>query len=164
MGLGIIAFEKAKMISADFSANVKDLEYEGEGEAFRVKINPHFSSHDHLTDGIYVCEGRMIEFNSGSYGTYGGFRRDLCLLAHGVEPKIVWENPEMYETGDFYGLINFSDCEGAIGPTTAGKLYWDFKRHREAYLLQSNEWDAEIYDYWMKAMEYASNDGLLIFC
>ena len=164
MGLDIVAFEKAKLISENFEADPEEIEHESENEVFRVKISPNFLSHDHLVNGIYAYEGKMIEFCAGSYGTYNGFRYDLCLIAHGVQPNIVWKNPKIYEKGDFYELINFSDCEGAIGPTTAGKLFYDFKKHRDNYHLENNVWDNERYDYWMNAMELASNDGILIFC
>jgi hypothetical protein len=163
MGLDIFAIEKAARV-ADYDEKT-DLLEEGldEEQLVRVKVNEAFKSHDHITDGIYRWEGRTAEFGS-SYGTYGGFRSDLCLLAHGVFPQIVWNNPDLYEGGDFYELINFSDCEGVIGPTTAGKLLTDFKKHRERYFEQNNEWDCERYDDWIKALDISSNDGLLIFC
>lgn len=164
MGLDIVAFEKARKLHENFEAKPEEIEYEGENEVFRVRVNTAFDSHDHLTDGIYTHEGRMVDFTAGSYGTYNGFRSDLCRMAHGVMPNIVWNNKELYLGGDFFELINFSDCEGVIGPTTAGKLFNDFKKHRDAYHLENNAWDAENYDLWMKAMEFASNDGMLIFC
>jgi hypothetical protein len=162
MGLDIVAFEKAKLLSENFEATPEEIDFEG--EVFRIKINSHFKSHDHLVSGIYAPGGGVIEFSGGSYGTYNGFRYDLCMLAHNVDPQRVWNSKEIFEGGDFFELINFSDCDGAIGPTTARKLFYDFKKHREAYHLENNEWDNERYDDWMKAMELASNDGVLIFC
>jgi hypothetical protein len=129
MGLDIFAASKIKKISEEFNRDFEDLEVEG--EVVRVMINDSFVSHDHLTNGIYSYEGESIDFCAGSYGTYGGFRSDLCMLAHKVTPNIVWNNPDIYKGSDFYELINFSDCEGAIGPTTASKLLSDFKKHIE---------------------------------
>jgi hypothetical protein len=164
MGLDIVALEKVRLISNNFEAEESEIEYEGENEIFRVKVNSSFKSHDHLESGIYAYEGKMLDFSAGSYGTYNGFRAELCFMAHGVLPAVVWKNPEMYEKGDFYEIINFSDCEGVIGPFVASKLLYDFKKHRDTYHLENNTWDAERYDDWIKALELASNDGMLIFC
>lgn len=162
MGLKIIAFEKAKLISENFKAKAEEIDFDG--EVFRAKVNPDFEAHDHLATGIYSAGGEGIEFMAGSYGTYNGLRRQLSLMAHDKEPQEIWNDRERYKGRDFYELIDFSDCEGVIGPTTAGKLYYDFRSYREAYHMQNNEWDNEVYDNWMKAMELASNDGIIIFC
>jgi hypothetical protein len=162
MGLDIFAASKIKKISEEFNRDFEDLEVEG--EVVRVMINDSFVSHDHLTNGIYSYEGESIDFCAGSYGTYGGFRSDLCMLAHKVTPNIIWNNPDIYKGSDFYELINFSDCEGVIGPTTASKLLSDFKKHREEFMIERDVWDGEKYDNWIKALEIASNDGMLIFC
>lgn len=162
MGLDIFAIGKAKKISDDVNIDFKDLD--AEGEVVRVMVNNSFSSHDHITDGIYSYEGDSLEFRAGSYGTYGGFRSDLCVLANKFSPNVIWNNPGVYEGAAFYELINFSDCEGVIGPTSASKLLSDFKRHREEFMVEQDLWEGEKYDNWIKALEIASNDGMLIFC
>jgi hypothetical protein len=168
MGLDILAIEKAVRVSDEVDKDFKELYYYHgieieEGAVVRVKVNTGFDSHDHLQDGIYLYQG-SIEFGAGSYGTYNGFRNDLSLIAHGVFAQVIWANPEIYKGSDFYELINFSDCEGVIGPMTSQKLTSDFKKHREAYALENNEWDLERYDNWTKAFELAGNDGMVIFC
>lgn len=161
MGLDVFAIEKAVRIG-EYDGDLEQLSEEA--NVVRVKINESFSSHDHLTDGVYRWEGRSIDFRAGSYESYGGFRTDLCVMAHGVFPNVVWANLEIYEKGDFYELINFSDCEGVIGPSAAQKLSSDFKKYRDRYCEESNTWDCEKYDTWIEALEIASNDGMLIFC
>jgi hypothetical protein len=162
MGLDVFAVEKAIKISDEFSRDFETLD--AEGEVVRVLVNNSFVSHDHLTDGIYRYDGKSMDFRVGSYGTYNGFRNDIALLVHKVNSGVIWKNPEIYKGSAFYELINFSDCEGVIGPDTAGKLLSDFKRHREEFMLERDVWEGETYDLWIKALEIASNDGLLIFC
>jgi len=162
MGLDIFAVEKARKVSDEFNRDFETLDIEG--EVVRVLVNTHFSAHDHLTDGIYCHEGKSISFGVGSYGTYNGFRDRLSKIAHGVNPNVIWKNPEIYKSSAFYELVNFSDCEGVIGPDTAGKLLSDFKKYREEFMSEHDVWEGETYDNWIKALEIASNDGLLIFC
>lgn len=162
MGLDIFAIEKIRKLSDDFEADFGS--FEEEGQIFRAKINDKFEAHDHLTTGVYVSEGASMEFGAGSYGTYNGFRSDLCMLAHNVYPNIIWNNPDIYKGSDFYELINFSDCDGVIGSSTAQKLLSDFKKYREAYLLENDVWMGESYENWIKALDLAGNDGMLIFC
>lgn len=162
MGLHIFAIEKALKLSDDFSADFES--FDVEGEIFRAKVNPSFASHDHLTTGIYVSEGASISFSAGSYGSYNDFRSDLSMIVNQVPSNVIWNNPDLYEDSDFYELINFSDCEGVIGPDTANKLLSDFKRHREEFMIERDVWDGEKYDNWIKALEIAGNDGMLIFC
>jgi hypothetical protein len=162
MGLNIFAIEKVIKLSDDFEADFTS--FDVEGEVFRAKINPSFASHDHLTTGVYMSEGSSIDFSVGSYGSYNKFRSDLTMLVHKVNPNVIWTNPDLYKDSDFYGLINFSDCAGIIGPDTANKLLSDFKRHREEFMIERDLWDGENYDNWIKALEIAGNDGMLIFC
>jgi hypothetical protein len=162
MGLDIFAAEKAIKISDNFDQDFETLDTEG--EVVRVLVNNSFASHDHLTDGIYRYEGKSIDFRAGSYGTYNGFRGSISQIAHNVAPSVIWSNPEIYKGSAFYELINFSDCEGVIGPDTASKLLSDFKQYREEFMKDNDVWEGEKYDYWIKALELAGNDGLLIFC
>lgn len=162
MGLDIFAIEKAVRVSDDMEKDFDELGLD-EGAVVRICISPTFEAHDHLQNGIYLYQGSM-DFAAGSYSTYNGFREELCVMVHKVYAEIIWKNPEIYKGSDFYELINFSDCEGVIGPTTSQKLAADFKKHRETYALECNAWALEHYDDWTKAFELASNDGMVIFC
>jgi hypothetical protein len=162
MGLDIFAVEKARKVSDEFNRDFETLDIEG--EVVRVMVNNSFDAHNHLTDGIYSYEGKSMNFSAGSYGTYNGFRSSLSMLVHKVTANIIWQNPEIYKDSAFYELINFSDCEGVIGPDTASKLLSDFKKYRDEFMIEHDVWDGETYDFWIKALELASNDGMLIFC
>lgn len=84
------------------------------------------------------------------YSSYNQWRRELSILAGYESDKHVWsdtffnphvkyetlrkrklknlknENCKIKEVKPFYELINFSDCEGVIGPEVSKKLYQDF--------------------------------------
>lgn len=162
MGLELIAVNKIKKI-ANFSDNWNDLIDDDEKKIIRVKVNNSFLSHDYLESGIYIYEGDEMDISCGSYSTYSYFRNTLSNIAHGVNSNIIWNNHEKYKGEAFYELINFSDCEGVIGPISSAKLLSDFKKYKEDFFKISNEWDCEHYEDWIKMLEIASNDGMLIF-
>lgn len=91
----------------------------------RIYNDPSFTGHsDGRPQGFYRGE-RSKGHGSWSYGGYSHLRRLLCRVAFGAEPEAVWQSPERFARqphGDLVALINFSDCEGAIGPVTCGKL------------------------------------------
>lgn len=103
-------------------------------------------------------------FRAGSYSGYNRFREDLCRAALGVEPRKVWNDAAAYTERPFYELINFSDCEGTIGPEAAADLYRDFGEQEEAVLAavagtldeMDLEWFAGLYAEWKEAFRVAS--------
>jgi len=123
-----------------------------------------------LADNAPVTEAHG--FRAGSYSGYNMWRTHLCQIALDVPPDDVWEDPEAYDGMPFVELINFSDCEGCIGPKTSAKLAADFRQYggrlREIAPKQitSDEdrgYFFESYDDWQRAFELASRDGFVIF-
>lgn len=122
----------------------------------------------------YLCDfhGR---FRAGSYGIYNQWRRWLASVG-GWEPRPVRNpfgpglelnpcaGPWAGEPGPFAELINFSDCEGIIGPTFAGKLLLDFERFDEA----ARPGGGYSYDLYVSFREgfrtAAEQNGLVRFC
>jgi hypothetical protein len=103
-------------------------------------------------------------------------------MALGEEPEDVWAEAEDFEGEPFVELINYSDCDGCIGPRTSRKLAEDFRKYAEkaaAYfhehgpnnpnLLERESdyfvhpWWLENYDEWRKAFELASDGGFVEF-
>lgn len=65
-------------------------------------------------------------------------------------------------TGPFSELINFSDCEGVIGPKTAAKLARDFA----AFEAQAEAWGDDFYDQylnWEEVFLMAADGGAVAF-
>lgn len=104
----------------------------------------------------------VFGFRAGSYSGYNRWREWLAALAGHGSPETVWRTPNA--PGPFVELINFSDCEGTIGPVVAAKLAKDFAEWGER--AKAN--DAEGYNYiqyceWRKAFEMAADHGAVAF-
>ena len=127
-------------------------------------INPDFPGREEGVEAVPYASDGAWHFRAGSYSGHFQFRQDLCtLLGHG--DFRAWINKQSTDThGPFEELINFSDCEGAIGPVVSKKLAKDFvdweERAKEYALelnvkgLMSQGWTLE------KAQERAKAEGL----
>ena len=114
-------------------------------------------------NGIYRYED-SFGFRAGSYSGYNWWRKWLCQAVLNVSPEAIWNSPEDYTEKPFFRLINFSDCEGIIGPVHSGKLYKDFQEHSK--IIEDENYPEgcrKLYTQWMKGFEYASQNGLVEF-
>lgn len=133
--------------------------------------NPYNQSDD-IREGFYNYEKREFDFRAGSYSGYNTFREILCESFYGLKPEVIWGNITKYKDSDFVELINFSDCEGFIGPKTSKKLFNDFIKNEDKFInfldTKFNEninkdYYKEKYQEWKKAFEIASEDGVVRF-
>jgi hypothetical protein len=140
---------------------------------FRFYVNPEFSGRDAgLEPGtVYVRPepSATYEFRAGSYRGYNDWRNALARLAgfaRGAEQA--WNDG--LEHGPFIELINFSDCEGVIGPVVSAKLARDFaewqeranslaEKGRGAPWCDAPVWFLGLYAHWRKAFEMAADGG-----
>lgn len=159
MGLDITAYERITWEADQEQAN-QDYETETRPMA-RVYINPDFvAPADGLETGYYRHEGEEMSFRAGSYSGYNQWRRWLASLV-GITPEQVWNDPQ---PGPFVELINFSDCEGAIGPATSAKLAADFEAWEDrAYQHATDKWNWERYCEWKQAFKLAAKGGFVKF-
>jgi hypothetical protein len=119
-----------------------------------------------LRDRCYSVSGKTQGFRAGSYSGYNAWREELSKAALGVEPSVVWNDHDRWCDKPFFELINFSDCEGVIGPTVAAKLALDFQQQSETVkpkLAAVAEWYADMYETWQSAFELAADTGLVQF-
>jgi len=79
----------------------------------------------------YETSGNVIEFRAGSYSGYNKWRDELARRALDLPAATVWEDPSRFVEAPFFELINFSDCEGTIGPDAASDLATDFGALRD---------------------------------
>jgi|SRR6185503_6936916 len=93
-------------------------------------------------------------FRAGSYSGYNEWREALCWMALRVRPQAVWKSPEAFAGRPFVELINFSDCEGCIGPVTSAKLAADFA---------SIARDFPLWEHWHTALTLAAQGGFVTF-
>ena len=108
----------------------------------------------------------VYDFSAGSYGGYGDWRALLCRVMNGVEPWTVWNNSDKWKHTPFYGLINFADNEGCIGPVWSKRLAEEFEngRLRFAQHPDVDQYSLDLYDKWSKAFELAADGGFVRFC
>lgn len=100
---------------------------------------------------------------AGSYGGYNNWRNELSIFGLGVDAKTVWANPEKYKGRPFYELVNFSDCEGTLGADISAKLARDFWENLARAEVECDEYFVAKYNEWLRAFEYAANDGAVEF-
>lgn len=123
-----------------------------------------------LEEGVYKSRGDTHGFRAGSYSGYNRWRRDLAQIILGVPDQAVWAHPEDFEGKPFLELINFSDCEGGLGPQVSAKLYQDFVDNEARFLkgIQAArdcdvEWYLTKYQDWKRAFEIARDGGMVKF-
>jgi hypothetical protein len=160
MGLDIVAYQGLTKTDAEENIHVSHNE---------------FGYNSDLQTGWYDCEGESFHFRAGSYSGYNSWRRALCEAIHGVSDVEFWKDEENFIGQPFYELINFSDCEGQIGPKVAEKLYQDFANpENEKKFLDyckakfETEYLEEFYqanwEDFKKAFEIARLGGLVQWC
>lgn len=141
-------------------------------------VNPDFPDH---ADGIPVdscweTERRDLHIHH-SYGGYNVYREWLCYGALGVLPEVVWKDPDAWRGKPFFEQINFSDCEGVIGPNTAAKLAKDYREQREhmmaffadpdrVFAAGYGDWQQHLpekYDEWAAGFALVGDTGMVLF-
>lgn len=111
-------------------------------------------------------DGSKFGFHAGSYSGYNQWREWLAALAGHGTPETIWNTPS--PSGPFVEMINFSDCEGTIGPDVSAKLAKDFAEWDERAKV-SGEGDGGKYSNYgrycnfREAFEAAADGGKVIF-
>jgi len=119
--------------------------------------NPHFQRQDDIDcDKVYTYESR-VNFRAGSYGGYNQWRSDLEKLAGYAT------SASDCDSGAFWELIVFSDCEGTIGASTSAKLAKDFEEFQEKADQHDDKYFRDLYKEWRLAFETASKNGAVSF-
>lgn len=157
MGLDVIAARRVARIG-----DLNDPALEDRWRStVRLYPEPSFTARaDGLEPGVYERADHM-GFRAGSYRSYNYYRDQLARFAFNVPAEAVWRDRERYEGKPFYEQIDFSDCEGVIGPATSAKLARDYADWDEG---ARKEWgtDSEqyrLYTLWRRAFEMAADAG-----
>jgi hypothetical protein len=162
MGLDIYAYRQIRRVECTSA--------EDECAHEHLWVNPEFPAQaDSIEGGCYKVE-EHFHFRAGSYGGYNAWRERLSRLSHGMEPQLIWDNSQDFEGASFVELINFSDCEGVIGPETSAKLAKDFAawdQHANSAsddeFGTSDDWFYRLYQSWRRAFEMAADHGAVQF-
>lgn len=178
MGLNIVSYQNLKPFKAEYD-NEKDICINAETgkevpwqDYLIVSINPEFASQAvDLKEGYYLFDDKS-RFSAGTYSGYNDWRESLAKLAgypflnpdgddarHG-HSRAAW----LAEGGDFWELINFTDCDGIIGSKVSKKLFLDFSNNRNienAKALGSGFF--QTYMLFKDAFSEALNNGAVVF-
>lgn len=177
MGLDISAYKNIRELDCVFDADGDPINPETrepiDGEWFQACVNSDFPGRNNdIKDRAIYTYADCVVFRAGSYIGYNGWREDLARLAG--YPKAECERyGTIYqrhdagafksESGPFWELICFSDCEGIIGSETCAKLAKDFADYQEKADLEADGFFVEKYNEWRKAFELAANSGAVRF-
>lgn len=181
MGLDITAYRRVTKLDVNFDEDGEAIDKDtGEPVDYDVRAyaNPHFPGREEGAENraAYTAQESM-GFRAGSYSGYNAWRNELAKLAGYPEtPFESFGNVRMRHdagawvagSGPFWELINFSDCEGTIGPVVSSKLAKDFsewderaKQHDEDAGLNGGLY--ERFQEWRQAFEMAADGGLVDF-
>lgn len=171
MGLDISYYKKITPMDAVFDEDGEPIDAQTreplECDYYQPIQNPDYDRADGITRGIYSFE-ESDGFRAGSYSGYGHWRNQLAELAgypaadrenHHKHSATAWEA----ESGPFWEMITFSDCEGTIGAKTSAKLAKDFADHQAKADAHEDELFRGLYAEWRKAFEMAAEEGAVSF-
>jgi hypothetical protein len=173
MGLDVTAYKKLTKWAGPCDEDGEPIDLER--DYVRLYPSSDFVSRaDGLEKGIYTYEDALDGF-SGGYGGYNFWREELARLA-GYEaiPYTRYGTTEMRHdaavwngaTGPFSELINFTDCDGLIGPVTAAKLAKDFAEFDERAKTFESEGRRNFYECYCEfraSMDFAADGGAVQF-
>lgn len=177
MGLDITAYSKLEKLDCVFDADGEPI-----NPVTREPVEGYFQAHisrdfpkqgDGLTDRAVYSYEKSEGFRAGSYSGYNAWRERLAELAgYPAEPserdgKGLRHDEGAWSAkgGPFHELINFSDCEGDIGPVISAKLakdFADFQDRADAIMDHDGYW-RDKYASWRRAFEMAAQNGAVSF-
>lgn len=173
MGLDISAYSRVREIGIASDTEEWEREYwmQGRADTFYVwpshVLEPDFPGRLEGSivrpNGVYEYAGSCY-FRAGSYSGYNEWRNELSIATIGVPAKTVWRTPSAYEDSPFFELVQFSDCEGFIGPVVAGRLLEDSHAPSiTAYAKGRGGRFEGLFVQWRRAFELASDGGVIKF-
>lgn len=181
MGLDITAHSKITKLNCVYDADGEPIDpvtREYIDHAFTAYINSDFSGRaDDVEHKAAYDSEESFGFRAGSYSGYNVWRNQLAKLAGypavdvdrygtgNIEQRNDYSAFNA-ESGPFWELICFSDCEGVIGSSVSAKLAKDFAEFDEkakAHEPGMDGWFYQKYQEWRKAFELAADAGCVQF-
>ena len=153
MGLDISAYKNLTV-----KGKVSELDEDEDGIFFYENDGFHGRSEGVDSSLAYNCE-KSMRFRAGSYSGYNAWRDQLARLAGYGSAEKAWKK----DSGPFWELINFSDCEGTIGSVVSAKLAKDFAEFQEKANSSNDDYFKSLYNSWRKAFEMAQDNGAVKF-
>lgn len=168
MGLDVAAYKNLTVVATCDPSDEERYD-ELRGRHTRFYVNPAFPGREGCIREHTFYDGDYIDGPSMAYSYYSRWREQLAELV-GAEPKEYlhmngftrtsrcvdyWFNDKQ---GPFAEQINFSDCEGVIGPVVMTKLAKDYAEWDKRASTHGDQW---LYDIYRKFHNcFAQNEGL----
>ena len=172
MGLDITAYSQAKKLDCLFDQHGEPV-HRTAGEPFddyvRAYVNPNFPGRNGSIEDGYYTAADSFHFRAGAYSRYNRWRDDLAKacgwpLGSYRQYDRDWESYAASawnaDGGLCWELINFSDCEGTLGPEVCAKLLADFEQIAEPP-AEGNGFDT--FADFKKALAMAADGGFIRF-
>lgn len=177
MGLDITAYRKLTKLDVLFDEDGEPVDpttREPVKNYVRVRANHDFPGREQgLEDRAAYAYEDADSFWSGGYSRYNHWREELAELAgyplteytqYGAtsmrRDAAAWAG--LCEGKPFVELVNFSDCEGVIGPVVAAKLAKDFAEWSERAAQRGDDFYQK-FDEWRRCFEFAADGGAVCF-
>jgi hypothetical protein len=175
MGLDISAHRKVTKIDCVFDEDDSPIDpqtREYMDYAARAYANPDFPGREQgVEDRAYYNAEESESVLHMSYGRYNRWRDQLAKVA-GYALGSYTQYVNTYESyaasawavseGPFWELINFSDCEGTIGPVVSAKLSNDFAQFDEQAKAEGEDF-YRAYQELRRGFEMAADGGMVSF-
>lgn len=161
MGLDVTAY---RMIAPAPEAELDEGGYPVEWDSY-IRITPELiqlteqnfpGRTQGLAPGVFGFVEAM-DLRAGSYGGYSLWRDWLAKLVGFQSATDYWKRAD--STSPFWELINFSDCEGYLGPVACAALVEDFAR----FTPDGNVYENAKYQEWAQAVAIGADGGFLLF-
>lgn len=171
MGLDITAYGRLEKLDIAYDHNTEEPALR-EGKQFYFYPHDEFPKQMEGVTGVYELSGwgNSFHFRAGSYSGYNRWREHLAVMV-GIDQDALWED-RIEQIGPFVEIINFTDCDGTIGPATSAKLFKDFaewldraEAHAKSFTddSDSQDWWISRYRNFMSAFALASDGGAVKF-
>lgn len=177
MGLDVTAYRKVKKLDVLFNEHgeaVDPSSREPIEDYFIARESEDFPGRAAGLDNMaaYSYE-ESKSFWSGGYSKYNYWREELAKMAgYPVSETDVYGRKEYLHAlsawngtitgGPFYELIDFSDCEGTIGPIVSRKLARDFEEWTDRASAIGGSFYEKFME-WRRCFELASDAGAVRF-
>jgi hypothetical protein len=185
MGLDIAYFSNIRKVKLDDEDEDDvynhDLHTQDNDFIYQLGSLKRLSAYDTTSDSEI---GRV---RMGAYSTYNNWRNQLAIIAGYGSAQNVWNDEDFDPMATkfynlrylklkklkdpdfqveiikpFYPLINFTDCDGVIGPEICKSLYQDFVYFYEK-AKQEGGYFYEKYEELMEAFRVASQKGAVVY-
>jgi len=138
------------------------------GEADTAYINPHYPGYAEVDGGPLLIIGPCsdkVRAHAGSYGGYNRRRNQISVALLGVEAEAVWADADKFDH-PIVSLVNFSDCEGVIGPKRCAAIagvFADPRAMEKFFAAVGDDRDRGWWDDMRRVFEAGADGGLVSF-